>query len=152
MISDVIKTVNLAELKVSQAFSLRTKFLGNVHKVEARTHKQDKEAVGIQMREFVKNLFSKPEVPALGAARGPVGQLITRMFKDAYRASHMILGEEDFDDSRPFPRPVAREFILKTKVGRPYTYSKAGPQRMYCRLKNHEFRVAGAFTLDKTFL
>ena len=57
LINDVIKTVGLAELKVSQAFSLRTKFFSNVHKVEDRTHRQDKEAVGIQMREFVKQLF-----------------------------------------------------------------------------------------------
>ncbi len=152
LINDVIKVINMAELKVSQAFSLRTKFLSNVHKVEATTENQDKEAVGLQMREFVKQLFVKPEVQALGASRGPVGQLITRMFKDAYRASHMIMDDEDCDLTRPFPKPVAREFVLKTKAARPYTYSKAGPQRLYCRLKQHEFRVAGAFTIHKTFL
>ena len=110
----------------------------------------DKEAYGNQMRIFVKDLQFNPEVPAIGAARGPVGQLVTQMFKDAFKASQMML--EDEDVPKPFPKPFSREFVLKASVPRPYVYSQPSPQRLYCRLKHHEFRLAGAFTLDQQFM
>ena len=75
------------------------------------------------------------------------------MFKDAHRASQMILDdEEEMVETNPFPKPFSREFILKVNVGRPYTYSSTSPQRLFCRLTQNEFRVAGAFTLDQQFL
>ena len=60
-----------------------------------------------------------------------------------------------FEDGGPvdvFPQPDSREFILRTCVGRPYPYSQSAPQRMYCCVTKNEFRVAGAFTIDKQFL
>ena len=119
--------------------------------IEKGANSQDKEAVAGQMKDFVKELFVKPEVNAIGAARGPVGQLVIQMFKDAYRASQMII-DDNLPDSKPFPKPFSREFVLKFLVARPYVYSQPSPQRFYCRLRQHEFRAAGAFSLDQQFM
>ena len=158
MIEDVARLITKAEADVSTAFSLRAKFLANAKKVKDQAIIDDKEAVGQQMKNFVKDLFNKTEVSALGAARGPVGQLIIQMFKDAHRASQMLddltPDEEENEDSTKnyFPKPFSREFVLKVSTGRPYTYSAPSPQRFFCRLTQNEFRVAGAFTLDQQFL
>ena len=84
------------------------------------------------MRIFVKDLQNQAEVPALGASRGPVGQLVTQMFRDAYKASQMMLEEAEIP--KPFPKAFSREFILKALVSRPYVYSQPSPQRLFCRL------------------
>ena len=42
----------------------------NAEKVEAKASNDDKEAVVQQMKTFVKELYSKPEVAAIGASRG----------------------------------------------------------------------------------
>ena len=158
MIEDVARLITKAEADVSTAFSLRAKFLANAKKVKDQAINDDKEAVAQQMKNFVKDLFNKTEVSALGAARGPVGQLIIQMFKDAHRASQMLddltPDEEENEDSTKnyFPKPYSREFVLKVSTGRPYTYSAPSPQRFFCRLTQNEFRVAGAFTLDQQFL
>ena len=158
MIEDVARLITKAEADVSTAFSLRAKFLANAKKVKDQAIIDDKEAVAQQMKNFVKDLFNKTEVSALGAARGPVGQLIIQMFKDAHRASQMLddltPDEEENEDSTKnyFPKPYSREFVLKVSTGRPYTYSAPSPQRFFCRLTQNEFRVAGAFTLDQQFL
>ena len=79
-----------------------------------------------------------------------IGQLICKMFRDAYRAENMPYVQDDIINV--FPKAEAREFVLRTCVGRPYPYSQSGPQRMYCRISDNEFRVASAFTIDKQFL
>ena len=76
LIQDVIRLIQMAETKISQAISLKTKFDWNFEKVEDQAETDDKEAVSQQMRNFVKDLFSKSEVNAIGAARGPVGKKI----------------------------------------------------------------------------
>ena len=52
----------------------------------------------------------------------------------------------------PFPEPHSREYILRKSTRRPFPYSAETPQRMYCCLRRDEFRVAGAFTIDKQYL
>ena len=76
---DVSRLITKAECDVSRAFSLRAKFLSNAVKVEEQAKNDDKEAVGQQMKTFVKDLYNKPEVSALGAARGPVGMISRKM-------------------------------------------------------------------------
>ena len=76
---DVSRLITKAECDVSRAFSLRAKFLSNAVKVEEQAKNDDKEAVGQQMKTFVKDLYNKPEVSALGAARGPVGMISSKM-------------------------------------------------------------------------
>lgn len=64
---------------------------------------------------------------------------------------------EDEDESRlnssvpNFPRPSAREYILRTIVPRPAPYSKQLPQRLFCSIEEDEFRIAGAFSSDSVF-
>ena len=74
LIQDVLRLIQMAETKISQAISLQTKFDWNFEKVEDQAETDDKEAVSQQMHNFVKDLFSKSEVNAIGAARGPVGK------------------------------------------------------------------------------
>ena len=111
----------------------------------------DIDAVQIQMKDFIKRLYIDAEVPVLGSGRGPTGQLICKMFHDAHRAEIMPF-EQDDNNINIFPKAESREFVLRTCVGRPYPYSQSGPQRMYCRVTDNEFRVASAFTIDKQFL
>lgn len=51
----------------------------------------------------------------------------------------------------PLEKPFQREYILRSSVPRPAPYSRPSPQRMYCRINNIEFRLAGAFTEDTMF-
>ena len=65
----------------------------------------------------------------------------------------MIVEDEQVENlTNIFPVPVSREFLLKVMVGRPYHYSQPTQQRFYCCLKEKEFRVAGAFSVDTQFL
>lgn len=86
---------------------------------------------------------------------------LLRMFYDAQRASCRIIDNEaisdeidlsDKDYKTIFPSPVSKEYILRTMTQRPYPYSSPTPQRMFVRINNKEFRVAGAFSIDKQFL
>lgn len=84
----------------------------------------------------------------------------------SFQASYMILDDDDhpalhLDDTDQdtshnssvpsFPRPAAREYILRTVVPRPAPYSKQLPQRMYCSIEEDEFRLAGAYASDSVF-
>jgi hypothetical protein len=83
------------------------------------------------------------------------------MFYNAQRASCSIIDNEDPSDTVDltgkghktiFPAPVSKEYILRTFTPRPYPYSAPTPQRMFTRIDKNEFRVAGAFSIDKQFL
>ena len=53
------------------------------------------------------------------------------MFKDAHRASRMILDDDNMENVKPFPKPFSREFVLKVNVARPYVNSQPSPQRIF---------------------
>lgn len=71
--------------------------------------------------------------------------------------------EDDVDDqysalqrqttmnSKQFPSPEQREFLLRCCLPRPAPYSASVPQRMYACLLPNDFRLAGAFSQDTTF-
>ena len=150
LFDDVIMLLSKIEMKISRAHSLQTKFMKNFDEQTDEAAEDDIDAVQKQMKDFIKRLYAEAEVPVLGSGRGPTGQLICKMFHDAHRAE--IMPFEQDDNSNIFPKAEAREFVLRTCVGRPYPYSQSGPQRMYCRVTDNEFRVASAFTIDKQFL
>ena len=79
LIHEVLRLIQIAEIRISQAISLQTKFLKNFEKIENQAEMDDKEAVGQQMKNFVKELFVKPEVNAIGAARGPAGKYLLHL-------------------------------------------------------------------------
>ena len=151
LFDDVIKLLTKTEIKISRAYSLQTKFMKNFGAQSKEIDKDDVDLVVEQMNEFITRLYDEIEVPVLGSGRGPTGQLICKMFQDAYREENMPFGNEE-PIFNIFPRPESREFVLRTCVGRPYPYSQSAPQRMYVCVKEKEFRVAGAFTVDKQFL
>jgi len=69
--------------------------------------------------------------------------------------SHSATGTVTFRHSPvigEFPAAVGKEYILRTMVSRPAPWSRPSPQRMYCVLTAAEFRLAGAFTTDTTFV
>ena len=87
MIPDVLRLIQMAETRISQAISLQTKFLWNFEKVENQAEADDKEAVKQQMQNFVKELFVKPEVNVIGAARGPAGNFLATFKNRTYLIS-----------------------------------------------------------------
>ena len=50
------------------------------------------------------------------------------------------------------PRPIGREYILRTSVRRPSKFSRPSPQRLFVVVMPEEFRMAGSFTQDTTFI
>ncbi|XP_064646210.1 rab3 GTPase-activating protein catalytic subunit-like [Lineus longissimus] len=144
---DLIKLIGLAETVIARAQSLRAKF----------TH-QEIEG-GASADQFVSSLLDQPEVDVLGAAKGPAGKIIHKLFAMAQKSSHMIVdNDHDGKTQRPpstvpdFPEPAGKEYILRTVLPRPTPYSRPSPQRMFCVLVKDECRFAGAFSSDTTFM
>ncbi|TRY78537.1 hypothetical protein TCAL_04254 [Tigriopus californicus] len=155
LVRDVVQRLSAAEIKLSQALSLRAKFTKDVNFVKEKAQLDDQEQVARQMEDFVRQLYSCPEVKVVGASRGPAGQLIQKMFKEAEKATQMITDDMEAVTDAPlkvFPAPVSREYIIRVAVPRPFPYSAKSPQRLYVCIKDKEFRLAGAFTLDKEYL
>ncbi|XP_035231444.1 rab3 GTPase-activating protein catalytic subunit-like isoform X2 [Stegodyphus dumicola] len=117
-----------------------------------------------EIRKFVLDLLDSYEVDVPGAGKGVVGKRIRHLFAEAQRASHLILDEKplaapstptESNDNHStvseFPAPSGKEFILRTSMCRPPGCTVT-PQRMYCVITREEFRLAGAFSEDTTFL
>ena len=149
--TEVIKRLNLVELKISRAHSLKAKFIKDLELVKRDQSPGDQDQVTKHMEDFVQALYSQPEVNVIGAARGPAGQLIRKMFLEEQRALHMAM---DMEDSKinPFPQIFSKEYVLKLSTSRPYVHSRPTPQRLYALMNGREFRVAGAFSIDKQYL
>lgn len=157
---EVIRLIELAETVFSRAQSLKTKLTRDLlerGKAEEELH------------HFVASLLQQPEVTVRGGPFGPAGSVVHRLFVASQKAAHMVveerLEESDLGDhslsldvSRPpstipdFPPPAAREYILRAMIPHPTPYSRVLPQRMYCVLVEGDYRLAGAFCSDTTFL
>ncbi|XP_033104847.1 rab3 GTPase-activating protein catalytic subunit-like isoform X2 [Anneissia japonica] len=142
---ELIKQVRLVETVIARSESLKTKFSSQATGSKNQT----------EMDTFVSSLLEHPEVPVIGAAKGPAGSLIKKLFIEAHKAYRLAEngdeGSSSTHNSSKFPRPAGREFILRTTVPRPAPYSKPTHQRMFCVLMQDEFRVAGAFSEDTSF-
>ncbi|KAL4221433.1 Rab3 GTPase-activating protein catalytic subunit [Mactra antiquata] len=152
---ELIRIIMQAEIIIARNLSLRSKFT---------TDLLEREDAQQELEHFVVTILQNSEVPVRGGPMGPAGSVISKLFQSAQRASYMILDEEESDErmdddeesrlnsSVPnFPRPLAREYILRTFVPRPAPYSKQLPQRMFCSIEEDDFRIAGAFTSDSVF-
>lgn len=116
-----------------------------------------------EVRKFVLDLLDSYEIDVPGAGKGAVGKRIRMLFAEAQRASHLIMDDKPIaTPSTPtesnhhsmiteFPPPSGKEFILRTSMPRPPGCTVT-PQRMYCVITREEFRLAGAFSEDTTFL
>lgn len=146
---EFVKQLQLSELAIARAHSLRFKFQ------DALSEKgRDRD-----VEQFLSALTEKPEVEVIGAGRGPAGRVIHRLFVKQESAK-MQFSDDDTSSNQPrrpatpfqdFPPPTGREYILRTTIPRPRPSSRACPQRMYCVLTNDDFRLAGAFTDDVVF-
>ena len=145
---EVSRRLAAAETTLSQALSLRAKFLADAQEVTDSAAPDDKVAVGSQMEAFVRQLYTSPEVNVIGASRGPAGQLIRKMFAEAMREREMITEDMVVNEEDIFPAAYSREYIIRSYVPRPRIYSAKSPQRLYLCIKRNEFRMAGAFTID----
>ncbi|CAN2390051.1 Rab3 GTPase-activating protein catalytic subunit [Pristimantis euphronides] len=152
-LEDIISQIMNVEATIARARSLKAKFATD--RCENAEEKED-------LEKFVSCLLEQPEVPIIGACRGPAGSIIHKMFVNAQRVSIMAPMDEEpkrstMSDEKKllsgtdFPSPAGREVILRTTVPRPAPYSKALPQRMYSVLTKEDFRLAGAFTSDTSF-
>uniref|UniRef100_A0A7D9NKN1 Rab3 GTPase-activating protein catalytic subunit n=1 Tax=Xenopus tropicalis TaxID=8364 RepID=A0A7D9NKN1_XENTR len=151
-LEDVIGQMLNVEATIARARSLKAKFA--VDRCEKSDEKED-------LEKFVSSLLEQPEVPIVGAGRGPAGTIIHKMFVSAQRALSLAPLEEEpkrpssSDERRQtgtdFPSPAGREVILRSSVPRPAPYSKLLPQRMYSVLTKDDFRLAGAFSSDTSF-
>lgn len=149
--TEVIKRLELAELKVSQAHSLQAKFVKDLESVRMEQTPEDLAQVTQHMENFVRALYVQPEVSVIGAARGPGGQLIRKMFIEEQRALQSAMDAEVTKIS-PFPQIFSKEYVLKLSTKRPYIHSRPTPQRLYAFMNGREFRAAGAFSIDKQYL
>ena len=99
MVVDVCKRLAVCEARMSQALSLRAKFVKDFETVKDSAIPGDEEETARHMAEFVRGLTTggggPAEVAVIGASRGPAGQLIRRMFLEAKRSLHMIT--DDFE-------------------------------------------------------
>ncbi len=109
------------------------------------------------------------EVKIENGANSLIGRLLTKLCHSSSKhiSSHRRQSEfersaesDDDDDENkqskstclgPIEMPFKREYILRSSTYRPAPYSRQSPQRMYCLLKESEFRLAGAFTEDTMF-
>ena len=132
----------LLEMRISRSLSLRKKFLYDLT-VLSEGEKEQPDAVR-EMERFVSNLVTGTEVRVLGAARGPAGRLIQRMFRESEQEEH--------PREAGLPPPCTKQFIMRSLVSRPFPYSRPQPQRLYVKLAQGEFRLAGTFTQDRQFL
>ncbi|XP_073401637.1 rab3 GTPase-activating protein catalytic subunit isoform X1 [Dendrobates tinctorius] len=159
-LEDIINQIINVEATIARARSLKVKF--GTERCDDAEGKED-------LEKFVSFLLEQPEVPIIGACRGPAGSIIHKMFVNAQRLTESSdevammapMDEEpkrsnSSDDKKllsgtDFPSPAGREVILRTTVSRPAPYSKALPQRMYSVLTKDDFRLAGAFSSDTSF-
>ncbi|KAL9957793.1 hypothetical protein ACROYT_G034737 [Oculina patagonica] len=151
---EFVKQLQLSELAIARAHSLRFKFQDALS--EKGSDREDKD-----VEQFLSALTEKPEVEVIGAGRGPAGRVIHRLFaKQESARMQYASANEDASSNQPrrpappiqdFPPPTGREYILRTTIPRPRPSSRPCPQRMYCVLTNDDFRLAGAFTDDVIF-
>ncbi|CAH3157487.1 unnamed protein product, partial [Porites evermanni] len=151
---EFVKQLQLCELVVARAHSLRFKFQDALS--DNGSNGTDKD-----VEHFLSALMEKPEVTVIGAGRGPAGRVIHSLFSKQENARMQFASDkvESPNELQPspaslvqdFPPPTGREYILRTTIPRPHPSSRPCPQRMYCVLTNDEFRLAGAFTDDVIF-
>ncbi|GIX89772.1 rab3 GTPase-activating protein catalytic subunit [Caerostris extrusa] len=136
----VLRCLHQAEVLVAQMHSVHSKFV--------REGEEEEEEV----RRFALDLLDCYEVEVPGAGKGTVGARIRHLFSEAHKANQMVPDDNQGSGvTEEFPPPSGKEFIFRASCSRP-PVAHPTPQRMYCVVTGDEFRVAGAFTEDTTFL
>jgi hypothetical protein len=124
-----------------------------------------------EIKTFLKEILKMAsshlvsEVKIENGANSLIGRFLTKLCHSKQISSRRHQSEferstESSDDGSeemeptslgPIEMPFKREYILRSSTYRPAPYSRPSPQRMYCMLRENEFRLAGAFTEDTMF-
>ncbi|XP_046860170.1 rab3 GTPase-activating protein catalytic subunit-like [Xenia sp. Carnegie-2017] len=143
---ELFKDLQNIELRIARRKSLQSKL-----------HASDLSET--ENKAFVTSLLDNPEVKVIGASRGAIGHVITRLFTEQQNLraaeqdydNHELVKKPAVDELHPFPPPAGREFIFRTNANHPSKNSRSCPQRMYSVLAGDEFRLAAAITSDSVF-
>lgn len=121
----------------------------------------DRETLEAECLKISYELATKPEVVISRSPSDSIRKLIALLF---FRASELKADLDALDQIaaqlkkrpslseiyRDFKRqkPSVKEFIMKTQISRPFNpvQTPALPQRMFCTISDHEFRLCGAFS------
>ncbi|KAK7068094.1 Rab3 GTPase-activating protein catalytic subunit [Halocaridina rubra] len=156
---EVVDQISEVECCIARAQSVRHKILGESPPSGSQL---------ASLEDLVLKLLDSPDVNLEGGPRGAAGAVIRKLFQQARRASLLIDdspldvygGPDDrrssFNIGSAGPaselgRPVGREYLLRTLVPSPSTFSRPVPHRMFAVVCPNEFRLAGAFSQDTTF-
>jgi len=136
----VLELLTTSEVAISRLLSLNRKFM---YDLTVAGGQEDLDTVK-EMERFVKSLCGASEVVVPGAARGPAGRLIQSMFRESQQVQHpRVCG---------LPPPSTKQFTLRCVSARPLPSSRPTPQRLYACMAAGEFRLAGAYTIDRQYL
>jgi Rab3 GTPase-activating protein catalytic subunit len=96
--------------------------------------------------------FNHTEVKIKQGSRSESAKLVIKFVENmaSRNAENTIEKPASFIDA--LNGPCKREYIIRSSCSRPAPYSRQSPQKMYCLVKNNEFRLAGAFTEDTMFV
>jgi len=152
----ISRQVQIAELAISRIQFLERKF-------NTLSGSKEGESTDNDIAVFVSDLLSTPEITIAGGPRGKIGKMICKLIGEQqylYTDSKDQTGETLSEVIREakkqknltFPAPAGREYILRTTVNLPRESSRPSPQRLFTVITPEEFRLAGAFTRDTTFI
>lgn len=100
----------------------------------------------------VASLYAGNEVAVEKESK--IAKRMLAMFSEAQKLANVVLMEQGVEsqaENTVFPQASEREFVLRTSVVRPKSYSEECPQFMRAILSKNEFRLCGAFSQDITF-
>ncbi|XP_057303709.1 rab3 GTPase-activating protein catalytic subunit-like isoform X2 [Hydractinia symbiolongicarpus] len=149
LMENIVKQIHMAEMKICRVESLRLKFS------EENASATD---TNEEIDTFIRSLLEKNEVVIKGGTQSSMGKLITKLLQyqkeeeDASKMPPLMVETKLEKRSVEFPRPAGREYILRTTLPRPSKTSRPSPQRLFTVITPDDFRMAGSFTQDTTFI
>ncbi|KAL3281425.1 hypothetical protein HHI36_004633 [Cryptolaemus montrouzieri] len=138
----VVQEMAQLELNMSEINSLHYKLNPSGERVE-------------DLRESVRSLANGKEIGI--DKNSEIGNRLYSLFGDAQRNAN-LMKEEIGDEGKivqgnvVFPAPNEREFVMRVQAVKPAIYSGMCPQYLRAILSKNEFRLAGAFAEDISFL
>eukprot|EP00111_Clytia_hemisphaerica_P009870 TCONS_00028921-protein len=167
-IENAVKKIYEAELLLLRMRSLRKKLYNNNTTNPQQHTKNEDWQPDEELESFINQLLSNPEVPIKGGPVGRIGKSVKHLLHhqkgvdlvNSQRNQNQRQQEQTLHRLPPpnsnqitgLPKPIGREYILRTSVARPSKFSRASPQRLFVVIMPEEFRMAGSFTQDTTFI
>lgn len=106
--------------------------------------------------KFNESVLTRPETVLEGASRGPIAKLLTDDIELRFPQGDFQTGGFHPPEGVKYNlfglKSTSREYILRARVGRPTSRSTVLPHRLYALVDDYQFRMAGAFSSDTTFV